>query len=119
MKKYFTLLIFFPLIVFAQQQPVKWYFGYNAGLDFSGGNPVPVSGALFQWEGNATACDQTGNLEFYTDGVTVWDATHSVMPNGTGLLGNGSSTHSATVVPMPGNPDQYYPVSYTHLRAHE
>jgi len=91
------------------QQPEIWYFGYNAGVDFSSGSPVSVSGnVMSQWEGVAVACDADGNLEFYSDGLSVWNANNQVMANGTGLLGNSSSTHSATVVPMPGNPDQYY-----------
>src|SRR4030095_14361818 len=107
MKRFFFLLFFFPIHVFSQQQPVIWNFGYHAGLDFSGGSPVPFNGSeINQWEGVATACDASGNLDFYTDGVTVWDANNDVMPNGTGLLGNGSSTHSATVVPMPNDPEK-------------
>lgn len=54
-------------------------------------------------EGCASFSDTSGNLLFYTDGITVWDRAHQVMPNGTGLLGNSSSTQSAIVVPKPGS----------------
>jgi hypothetical protein len=118
MKKLLLVIVLFPIVVFSQQQPEKWYFGYNAGLDFSSGNPVPINNsAIIQWEGNATACDTMGNLEFYTDGVTVWDATNTVMPNGTGLLGNGSTTQSATIVPYPNYPEKYYLFTNTDINS--
>src|SRR5690606_20622744 len=47
-------------------------------------------------------------LLFYTDGSTVWNANHVVMPNGTGLLGNSSSAQSAIIIPKPGSLTNYY-----------
>jgi gliding motility-associated-like protein len=49
-----------------------------------------------------------GNLLFYTNGVTVWNKNHEVMPNGDELLGNVSSTQSALIVKKPGLDEQYY-----------
>ena len=43
-----------------------------------------------------------------TDGSTVWNKNHSIMTNGTGLLGHFSSTQSAIIIPKPGNNDIYY-----------
>jgi len=86
-----------------------WYFGGNAGLDFNGGSPVALTnGALNTTEGCASICDPLGNLLFYTDGSTIYDRNHTVMPNGTGLLGNGSSSQSAAIVPKPGDPNIFY-----------
>lgn len=91
------------------QQNNTWYFGHNAGLDFSSGSPVALTtGALYTDEGSAAISDNSGNLLFYTDGRTVWDRTHSVMPGGTGLWGDISSTQSALIVPNPGNANIYY-----------
>ncbi|MCY7410504.1 MAG: T9SS type A sorting domain-containing protein, partial [Chitinophagales bacterium] len=105
----FISLIVVPLIAISQQQPVIWYFGHKAGLDFSSGSPVAITnGKVDQWEGVATACDIDGNLLFYTDGIKVWNKNHVVMANGNGLYGNSSTTQSATVVPVPGNSNQYY-----------
>ncbi|SNR80703.1 gliding motility-associated C-terminal domain-containing protein [Maribacter sedimenticola] len=93
----------------AQNEAAIWYFGENAGLDFNSGAPVALTdGAMITQEGCATISDGNGNLLFYTSGVTVWDRTHNPMPNGTGLLGDFSSSQSAIVVPDPGNPDLYY-----------
>jgi len=105
----FLLLIIFPSISFSQNEAAIWYFGENAGLDFNSGTPVVLTdGQLNTYEGCATISDATGNLLFYTNGVTVWDSTHSIMLNGTGLAGNSSSTQSAIIVQKPNNIDEYY-----------
>ncbi len=109
MKKIFLIVFCLNASVLFAQQPVIWYFGYFAGIDFSSGSAVALTnGKVNQWEGVATACDTAGNLLFYSDGIRVWNKNHLVMPNGNGLLGNGSSTHSATVAPYPGKPNQYF-----------
>lgn len=59
-------------------------------------------------EGCATISNSSGDLLFYTDGVTVWNKNHQIMPNGTDLLGGSSSTQSAIIVPNPANSDIYY-----------
>ena len=106
---FFLLLVIFPSILFSQKEAAIWYFGQNAGLDFNSGAPVVLTdGQLDTFEGCATISDYLGNLLFYTDGVSVWDNTHNIMFNGTGLLGNASSTQSAIIVPKPSNPNQYY-----------
>lgn len=51
---------------------------------------------------------QTGELLFYTDGQTVWNRYHEVMPNGTGLMGDPTTSQGALVVPAPGRPGVYY-----------
>jgi len=58
-------------------------------------------------EGVATLCNSTGQLLFYTNGVTVWNRNHLVMTNGTGLFGDPSTTQSALAVEWPGNPGKY------------
>ncbi len=93
---------------FAQQGNI-WYFGRNAGLDFNGGAPVALTdGQIDTYEGCATIADQNGQLLFYTDGITVWNRNHRVMPNGNGLNGDPSATQSGIIVPYPGNQNLYY-----------
>lgn len=93
----------------AQNEAANWYFGDHAGLNFSGGTPVALTnGSLSTIEGCSTISDFNGNLLFYTDGITVWNRSHTPMPNGTGLKGHPSSTQSGIIVPHPGNPNQYY-----------
>ncbi len=95
-------------IAFSQGEADWWYFGANAGLHFNP-NPTPVTGGqLNTIEGVASISDAAGNLLFYTDGTTVYTKTHTVMANGTGLMGDPSSTQSAIIVQMPGNNKLYY-----------
>ncbi|MEP7263776.1 MAG: hypothetical protein ABI772_04735, partial [Bacteroidota bacterium] len=89
---------------YAQKESNNWLFGTNVWLDFSSGTPVSVSGsAMNVAEGCASFSDTSGNLLFYTDGITIWDKTHNPMPNGTGMHGNNSSSQSTIVVPKPGS----------------
>ena len=105
----FTILLFACSYSNAQLEASVWYFGRNAGLDFRGGNPVALTdGVLDTREGCATISDAMGNLLFYTNGYTVWDRNHNVMPNGNFLGGHDSSTQSSIIVPNPGNPDLFY-----------
>lgn len=112
MPKYVILLILFCLscAAYAQKENNIWYFGKNAGLDFNGGAPVPLTnGSLNTWEGCASVADPvTGNLLFYTNGEYVYNKNHFIMPNGTGLWGQFSSTQSALIVPKPGSASLYY-----------
>jgi gliding motility-associated-like protein len=98
------------LSVSAQREAANWYFGRNAGLQFNGNGSVTplLDGALSTNEGCASISDKFGNLLFYTDGITVWDRTNSIMTNGNGLLGDPSSTQSAIIVPKPEDNDIYY-----------
>ncbi len=97
-------------VAHAQNQANNWYFGDHAGITFNFGSP-PVAltnSAMNTYEGCSTISDAGGNLMFYTDGVTVWNKNHTVMLNGTGLLGNSSSTQSSIVVQKPGSNRYYY-----------
>ena len=86
-----------------------WYFGANAGLNFNTDPPtILTNGMINTMEGCATISNTSGNLLFSTDGINVYDNTNTLMPNGTGLLGDPSSTESSIIVPAPGNINQYY-----------
>jgi len=87
----------------------NWYFGIYGGLTFVNGTPEPLSGgALATTEGCATISDASGNLLFYTDGITVYNREHQAMPNGTGLKGDSSASQSAIIVPHPGDSEQFF-----------
>ncbi len=107
---YFLVLsLFCSFTLRAQGEFNNWYFGLNAGVSFATGSPVAITnGALSTYEGSASISDAAGSLLFYTDGVTVWDKTHTAMPNGTGLFGNPSSAQSAIIVPWPGSASKYF-----------
>ena len=108
-KNFYLFIILFSLNFFAQKEANIWYFGDKAGIDFNSGSPVALlDGALNTLEGCASISDSNGNLQFYTDGSTIWTKDHSVMSNGTGLNGNFSSTQSAIIIPKPDASDIYY-----------
>jgi hypothetical protein len=93
---------------FSQGENNQWCFGNLAGLDFNSGSPVATSSQVNTTEGSSSIADAAGNLLFYSDGITVWDKNHSVMPNGSGLTGGVSSTQSALIVKQPQTPNIYY-----------
>lgn len=106
---FFVLFQFIFLSSFAQKEGANWFFGIKAGLNFNSGTPVPITkGKLITKEGSAAISDNNGNLLFYTDGTYVYDRSHELMPNGSGLKGNLSTTQSAIIVPKPGTPLIYY-----------
>jgi hypothetical protein len=88
-----------------------WYFGAFAGVDFSAGYPVAISNSSMNtFEGCASITRSNGELLFYTNGESIWDASHSIMVNGSGLIGNGlsGSTESCAIVPDPGDSNHFY-----------
>ena len=79
-------------------------------MDFGAGTPLALNnGQMNAPEGCATISDSIGNLLFYTDGESVWNRNHTLMPNGNGtMLGSSASTQNAIIVPKPNNPNRYY-----------
>jgi WD40 repeat protein len=106
---FFITIILLVNFCFSQGEANNWYFGQNAAITFNGGAPVGLTNsAMVSFEGCSTISDSNGNLLFYSDGISVWNRNHTIMPNGTGLLGDPSSTQSGIVVPHPGNSDLFY-----------
>ncbi|MDQ1266943.1 MAG: hypothetical protein QG635_2096, partial [Bacteroidota bacterium] len=99
------------LSLYSQEETNNWYFGYYAGLRFCDtcSKPLAVNdGVLYSPEGCASISDSSGNLLFYTDGMTVYNKNHQVMKNGSDLLGNNKSTQSSLILPKPNNKNIYY-----------
>lgn len=93
---------------YAQKEASMWYFGRHAGIDFRSEQAIALTdGALSTEEGSASICDAAGNLLFYTDGVTVYNKTHQVMPNGRNLWGSYTTTQTL-IVPKPGEDPIFY-----------
>ncbi|TRW21510.1 T9SS type B sorting domain-containing protein [Flavobacterium zepuense] len=110
-----AILLLSCLHIFAQKEANNWYFGRQAGIHFldDGSVQILTGSQMDTNEGCSSMSDTNGNLLFYTDGRTVWDRNHIVMPNGnyaagTGLLGDPSSTQSGIIVPKKGDPNIYY-----------
>ncbi|MCC6411054.1 MAG: hypothetical protein IT270_05320 [Saprospiraceae bacterium] len=93
-----ALLLLFSHLLHCQ----VWFFGQNAGVDFSTGKPVAVPGPVNTDEGISVVYDRYGQVWFSTDGSTVYGFDHKPLPNGSGLGGHASATQSALLVPCPG-----------------
>ncbi len=92
----------------------QWYFGFNASIDFRYDPPIIGNeSAMSQWEGCASISDSSGSLLFYTNGITIYDSTHNVMLNGTGLNGHQQSTQSGVIVPHPTDANLFYVFTVT------
>jgi WD40 repeat protein len=109
-----SLMVLLALLVyqpncFSQLENNIWYFGANAGLDFSTNPPLLLTnGQLSTGEGCATVSSANGSLLFYSDGVRLWDRSHNIMPNGNSLLGHSSASQAVAIFPSPLLSGQYY-----------
>ena len=101
--------------LWTENQAYNWCFGNQAGMEFSSGSPLPLSGVqLDNLEGSVSMSDSNGQLLFYVGNpgfgrnCVIWNKNHVIMPNGTGLLVDESSTQFGVAVPKPNDPDIYY-----------
>jgi len=117
--KLLILTLLLSINSFAQGEASNWFFGDKAGIKFNTDNTISVLSVvpnpieINTNEGCSSLSDPNGNLLLYTDGRTVWDRNHVIMPNGnygtgTGLFGDPSSTQSGIIIPNPANPNIYY-----------
>lgn len=108
MKKLKLIIFAFLTLNCIAQRSNNWHFGYGAGLNFSTTVPAALSNGLTNNPDCASSIsDLNGNLLFYTDGITVWNKNHVVMPNGSGLIGHYSAGQCAVIVPIPCNANKY------------
>lgn len=115
--RFILILALLPLTLasFAQGENNFWTYGYNAAINFNGANPVPATSQLMSYEGCASICTPGGDLLFYSNGNSVWNRNHIVMPNGNDILSNlgplggiGSSTQGVAIVPFINDTNKYY-----------
>ena len=94
-----------------------WTFGFDAGIDFTSGTPIPFTTGMFVGEGCASVSDAHGHLLFYTDGKKVFNRTGLLMPTGSAIVPfqTSSTTQAAVIVPVIGNPNQYYIFSLENI----
>lgn len=107
---FITLLTYFSGSLYAQKENNVWIFGDKNGLDFNFGAPFLVTSNTFTIEGGGSICDASGKLLFYSNGLNIWDNTHNVMPNGSGIAGSPtlSSTMGILFTQVPSDPNLYF-----------
>ncbi|MEO1253830.1 MAG: PKD domain-containing protein, partial [Bacteroidota bacterium] len=93
----------------ANQVSNQWYFGEQAGIEFTNG-PIAILDANQQDapEGCATISDINGDLLFYTNGFTVWNRDHDVMLNGDTIGGDLRSAQNALIMPFGDDQTMFY-----------
>jgi hypothetical protein len=131
MKLYTPLLITFFLtgvLVHAQQYDAQWVIGPNTSvIDFRQADTVllrtqpkdiPTSFT------NASICDETGNLLYYTNGIYIADRNGDTVMNGSGLspcaYSDDSYEYGLSIIqstlflPKPGNNRLYFLIHYSY-----
>jgi Tfp pilus assembly protein PilV len=94
-----------------------WAFGTAAGLDFgtSGSSvspiSIPCSGSCSAIEGSTIVSKKDGTLQFWTNGLTIWNRNGNVMQNSTGLTANASTTQAAAIFPLDNSETRYVVVT--------
>lgn len=93
-----------------------WYFGSNAYLDFGvAGSNLPTTGRsvnnMIASEGITTVSDQSGKLQFMSDGVKIWDKNGNVVVSY--LQGGSSASQAVAAFPLNKDRTKYAVVSNT------
>jgi gliding motility-associated-like protein len=85
------------------------WFVQGAKIDFKS-DPPKVTEHLNQLWGRPSAiCDDNGELLFYADGYTVWNAKDEIMENGDSINNRpGFNPITCVIVPHPGDAELYY-----------
>jgi gliding motility-associated-like protein len=94
----------------SQKQADIWYFGENAGIDFTSGTAVPLTNenVMTAFKASGVISDSLGNLLFFSNGKKVWDRNFNMMPNGTNLSGDIGVTQPCIIIPKPESDSLYY-----------
>jgi len=86
------------------------FSAFGNHLEFQAGIPVvSPPNDFYATEGSATMSTAAGALQFYTDGVSIFDRFSNLMIGSNVLHGSDSSTQNALIVPFPGDTaEQFY-----------
>lgn len=111
-KKLYILFILIQITpnLIAQKRANNWALG-NYQINFNDGSPVIEFGyADYLNRGIGMISDENGNLLFYSDGFSIWNKNHQLMPSGTELIPSHETTskQESIVVPNPSNDQLYY-----------
>ena len=97
-----------------------WYFGDRVMFDFgTGGNTLPTisrnaassTPPPLANEGTTVVTDAAGNLQFWSNGMTIWNKSGNIMQNGSGLSGGSSSTQAVASFPLNSSRTMYAVIS--------
>jgi len=104
-KSFLAISLSLSFLGYSQSKNDNWYFGYDAGINFTGSSPQLLNNsAMLDSSTAGTVSDDNGQLLFYTNGKEVWNRNHQVMPNGN----IDQESVQMQIVKHPTNPNQYY-----------
>lgn len=93
-----------------------WYFGTGV-IDFGVSNatsPVVKSNPFSSGgEGTTVITNKSGELQFFSNGLTIWNREGQVMLDAGGLNGSSTATQAVVAFPMDANETKYVVVSNT------
>lgn len=90
------------------KQAYNWHFGNFSGLNFNTTPPTPLPTTVSLYEGMGSMSDAEGNLLFFTNSMSIWNANEEIMENGDNLAGDDDPAQSGLIVPAPSQPGKYY-----------
>jgi len=109
-----TFIITFTLSIssfaFSQKIANNWLFG-NFGLEFKSDTvAIRHDYATHENRGMGIISDSNGLLLCYTDGLSIWNRNHTVMPNGMNMSTtlSGTIVQSSVIIPKPGSNSIFY-----------
>lgn len=104
-----VLFTLFTTSSFSQAYKNNWYFGDLNALNFSSSFPVPVTGSqIMGFNHSTTMSDDFGNLLFYSDSKTIWNANNVPIPLVGGFLEGSDNSNQGVSFKNPANQNQYY-----------
>ncbi len=111
---FIVLGLSFLQIAIAQKITNNWLFKSNIGLAFLE-DTVLIKTDYSKHNTGAVGIisDANGKLLFYSDGMSVWNKNHTLMPNGTNLFptANNYLPNKSTIVQKPGSDSIFYIIS--------
>ena len=113
LKLFFSvILISVSLSANAQGEKDNWKFGHFASVSFSsitptGGDPNSSN----HLEGVSDISSPNGDLLFYSNGINIWDSSHNLMINGSGLLGHETFSQGVSIIKKPFSDNIYYVIT--------
>jgi len=105
-----TITLSIDSFAFSQKKANNWLFG-DFGLEFKSDTvAIRKDYATHENRGMGIISDSNGQLLCYTDGLSIWNRNHTVMPNGLNLSTaiSGTTIQSSVIIPKPGSNSIFY-----------
>lgn len=95
-----------------------WYLSQGARLDFGvSGTDEPIVGSIgtshIMREGITVITSRSGEVKFYSNGLTVWDKEGNVMSNSSDLVGSNTAVQATAAFPVDHEETKYVVVTNT------